>query len=202
MVPKTDDKARRILAAATSLFARYGYKRTSIDDIAREAEIAKGTIYLYFDSKEACFRGVCAAFLAQMLDEARAAAAGKGDLAERLEALLAAKFVAVFELVERSPHAKELLDSTSTVGGDLLKRGDRDYEAIVVGLLSRAERRGEIALAPADLTRAAAADFLIRGGHGLSAPDPEGVVPSPRVYRARLQELVRIFLRAVRKGNR
>jgi len=135
----------------------HGYRRTSIGDIAREAEIAKGTIYLYFESKEACFRGVCAAFIAQMLDGARAAAAakGEGDLSAQLEAVLAAKFVSVFELVERSPHARELLDSSDSVGGDLLRRGDRDYEAIVIGLLARAERRGEIALAPAGLTATA-----------------------------------------------
>lgn len=42
---------RRIVAAATELFAHYGYRKTSIDDIARRAGIGKGTLYLYFESK-------------------------------------------------------------------------------------------------------------------------------------------------------
>lgn len=42
----------RIYAAGRELFARYGVRRTSIDDIARAAGIGKGTVYLFFPSKE------------------------------------------------------------------------------------------------------------------------------------------------------
>jgi AcrR family transcriptional regulator len=41
-----------IMAAAISLFARYGYKKTTIDDIAHELHIAKANIYRYFEGKE------------------------------------------------------------------------------------------------------------------------------------------------------
>ena len=44
-------KRRRIVAAATDLFLQYGYRKTSISDVARRAGTAKGTIYLYFSSK-------------------------------------------------------------------------------------------------------------------------------------------------------
>jgi AcrR family transcriptional regulator len=44
-------KKARILRAATELFIRQGYKKTSVDEIARRAEVAKGTVYLYFDTK-------------------------------------------------------------------------------------------------------------------------------------------------------
>lgn len=53
--PAGDVKREAILAAALALFGRYGYRRTSIDDIAREAGVAKGTVYLYVESKEALF---------------------------------------------------------------------------------------------------------------------------------------------------
>lgn len=49
-----DPKARkklRIVEVATELFTSQGYRRTSVDDIAREAGVAKGTVYLYFKSK-------------------------------------------------------------------------------------------------------------------------------------------------------
>lgn len=46
-------KRRRIIAAAADLFARVGYRRTSISDIAKQAAIAKGTVYLYFPNKAA-----------------------------------------------------------------------------------------------------------------------------------------------------
>ncbi len=54
-------KARRqdaILAAAFEVFSRHGYEAARIDDVARRAQIAKGTIYLYFRNKEQLFRAV------------------------------------------------------------------------------------------------------------------------------------------------
>jgi TetR/AcrR family transcriptional regulator, fatty acid metabolism regulator protein len=44
-------KRRRILEAATELFVTYGYRKTNIDEIAKAAGIAKGTVYLYFATK-------------------------------------------------------------------------------------------------------------------------------------------------------
>lgn len=44
-------KRRRILRAAYELFRTHGYRKTSIDDVARRAEVAKGTVYLYFPNK-------------------------------------------------------------------------------------------------------------------------------------------------------
>jgi AcrR family transcriptional regulator len=56
-VPDQDDddpknrKRRRILEAATELFIRQGFRKTSMDEVAREAAVAKGTVYLYFKNK-------------------------------------------------------------------------------------------------------------------------------------------------------
>ena len=47
----TGRKRLRILEAATELFIRQGYRRTSVDQIARCAGVAKGTVYLYFKTK-------------------------------------------------------------------------------------------------------------------------------------------------------
>ncbi len=47
------DRETRILDAAARLFARYGYDKTTVDDIAAAADISKGAVYLHFKSKEA-----------------------------------------------------------------------------------------------------------------------------------------------------
>src|SRR5436305_8234580 len=46
------DTSEAILDAMDTLMARYGYRKTTMDDLAREAGISKRTIYLYFPSKE------------------------------------------------------------------------------------------------------------------------------------------------------
>lgn len=44
-------KRRRVLEAATELFIQQGYRKTSVDEVARRSHVAKGTVYLYFANK-------------------------------------------------------------------------------------------------------------------------------------------------------
>jgi AcrR family transcriptional regulator len=46
----------RVLAVALDVFGRYGYRKTSMDEVARAADISRQGLYLYFASKEALFR--------------------------------------------------------------------------------------------------------------------------------------------------
>ena len=52
------DKKDRIIKAAARVFAQKGYAGAAVADIAVQAEIGKGTIYAYFDSKEDLFFAV------------------------------------------------------------------------------------------------------------------------------------------------
>src|SRR5215467_5688451 len=52
---RREARAQRILDAATTLILRYGYHKTTIEDIAREAGIGKGTLYLHWNTREALF---------------------------------------------------------------------------------------------------------------------------------------------------
>jgi AcrR family transcriptional regulator len=87
-----EDKRRRIVAAATSLFGRYGFRRTSMDLLAAEAGVAKPTVYAYFADKEAVFKAVCVDVCEGLLARAEAASVGGGSIDERLAAVLTAKF--------------------------------------------------------------------------------------------------------------
>jgi AcrR family transcriptional regulator len=60
-----ETRRKEILDAAISLFARSGFSRTALSDIARAAGIAHGTVFLYFPSKEELFR---AALLEPLVD--------------------------------------------------------------------------------------------------------------------------------------
>jgi AcrR family transcriptional regulator len=51
-------KRQRILQAAIELFAENGFEITSIQDIAKRASVAKGTVYVYFESKEVLVKEV------------------------------------------------------------------------------------------------------------------------------------------------
>ena len=55
---RKDERAPEILDAALACFAEKGFAASRMDDIARRAGISKGTIYLYFESKEAVFKAL------------------------------------------------------------------------------------------------------------------------------------------------
>jgi AcrR family transcriptional regulator len=52
---KRKARAQRILDAAATLILRWGYHKTTLDDVSREAGVAKGTIYLHWKTREALF---------------------------------------------------------------------------------------------------------------------------------------------------
>jgi AcrR family transcriptional regulator len=72
-VTKSPDERRQdILDAALSVFAEKGIARTTVADIAEAAGVAKGTFYLYFDSKENLVGALKEGFVDEILDHASA----------------------------------------------------------------------------------------------------------------------------------
>ncbi|MFL5805161.1 MAG: TetR/AcrR family transcriptional regulator [Roseiflexaceae bacterium] len=57
-VSRRQERAQRILDAAAALILRWGYNKTTVDDIARQAGVAKGTIYLHWKTREALFKAL------------------------------------------------------------------------------------------------------------------------------------------------
>jgi len=57
-VARRHERAHRILDAAAALILRWGYNKTTIDDVARHAGVAKGTIYLHWNTREDLFHAL------------------------------------------------------------------------------------------------------------------------------------------------
>jgi TetR/AcrR family fatty acid metabolism transcriptional regulator len=99
------DKPQQIVEAAIRVFARNGYYNSRVSDIAREAGIASGTIYLYFKTKEeilvTLFRDKMAAFVAQLRREI----AGEPDPVAKIRRLVGVHFA----VLERNPALAEVV---------------------------------------------------------------------------------------------
>lgn len=67
--PRQVRKRQAILKAAAELFIAYGYRKTTIDDIASAASVAKGTVYLYYRNKAQLFLHAIALQKQQYLNE-------------------------------------------------------------------------------------------------------------------------------------
>src|SRR5712675_191510 len=80
----TSGKRESILRAATRVFARNGYFNSKVADIAREAEVADGTVYLYFKSKEEILHSIFDQNMAEAIASGRVLIEKLDDPGEKL----------------------------------------------------------------------------------------------------------------------
>ena len=69
---RPEARPEEILDAAQEVFGQSGFARAKLDDVARLAGVSKGTLYLYFDSKETLFREMVRAKIVALLEESEA----------------------------------------------------------------------------------------------------------------------------------
>jgi AcrR family transcriptional regulator len=86
---RPEARPEEILHAALTVFGERGFAQTRLEDVARKAGVSKGTLYLYFDSKDALFRAVVRAVKGPALAEAEAFVEGfEGSAREALVHLI------------------------------------------------------------------------------------------------------------------
>jgi AcrR family transcriptional regulator len=64
-----DERRRIILKAALEIFARHGFAAARLDDVAAQAGVAKGTLYLYFPNKQALFEELIRSYVSPLFDK-------------------------------------------------------------------------------------------------------------------------------------
>jgi AcrR family transcriptional regulator len=122
-----DENARykRAIRTAEELFKKVGFRAVTMELVAREANVAKATLYSYFKNKDELYLAVCAR-MARILKASFELALMRPDapLDERLADAVIAKHRPVFALVRGSPHAQELFSYTHSVAGEIFQNLD------------------------------------------------------------------------------
>jgi len=98
-----------MLDAARTLMLRDGLRGTTMEAIAREAGVAKATLYAQFPDKLAVFAGIVDILLGEIGAAFQAGMAGPGPVDQRIGAALAGQYLALARALEGSPHAAELM---------------------------------------------------------------------------------------------
>jgi TetR/AcrR family fatty acid metabolism transcriptional regulator len=143
-VQAREDKRARILDAAIQAFSRNGYHGTRISDIAKAADVADGTVYLYFPSKEELLSTIFEDRMSRFLQ------VGREEL-ERIDGALD-KLRRVVELhLEDLGHNPELTTvfqielRHSSHFMELYSRGQlRDYFQLIAEILQEGQREGTV----------------------------------------------------------
>jgi AcrR family transcriptional regulator len=190
-------KPNAIVLAGLKLFAQYGYRKTSIDDIANAAQVAKRTVYLHFENKAAVFLAILE-YLSDQVRQRCAVAEGAGGTAvDRLTGLLDAYFGMVFELFSKSEHMPELEETFSTLARSRIGDLNTEYEERLARFLRSLEKTGEIGGPPKGLTVEQIVHILVRTAEGAKHdPDLEG---DRKGLERRLRELSILAIAAMNK---
>jgi AcrR family transcriptional regulator len=148
-----------ILDAADRLLARYGYRKMTMDDLAQEVGIGKGTIYLHFPSKEEVVLSHVDRIVERLKVELQKIARGGGTPAARLRRMLVARVMFRFDSVQH--YTESLSDLLAALRPGLLARRRRHFEEeaeVLSEVLREGRRAGEFNLREA---RAAARTLLV-----------------------------------------
>jgi TetR/AcrR family fatty acid metabolism transcriptional regulator len=99
------DKPQQIIEAAVRVFARRGYYNSRVSDIAREAGIAAGTIYLYFKTKDDILVTLFRDKMAEFVGALRKAIASEPDAVSKVRRLVSLHF----RMLEENPDLAEVV---------------------------------------------------------------------------------------------
>jgi AcrR family transcriptional regulator len=192
--PSKQERRRQIIAAAKQVFADAGYHGTSISAIIERAQIARGTFYLYFESKAAVFDSILDQAMADLRGRIRRIEVEDASAPPPQVQLHAQVVGALTYIIRDRPLAVLLLSAGHTPDAEAAERLDMFFTE-VRGLIQRALESGmEIGLVRKCQPEITAAALLgmIRGVIELAvntkvAPTAEDVVP----------ELLMVALRGV-----
>jgi AcrR family transcriptional regulator len=139
------NRAEIIIEAADELFARYGFERTSIDDIARHANIGKGSIYLEFRTKEDILFRILERY-AQILQDNLKAKLGAESISPLviLREAFIEESIDCYDRVTRDIHTPETLLHTSISMKKHFAKFFLIRRSLLLQLLVKAAKAGEI----------------------------------------------------------
>jgi AcrR family transcriptional regulator len=146
LVADADPKVSReelILEAADRLLARYGYRKMTIDDLAREAGIGKGTVYLHFRSKEDVVLSHMDRIVDRVMARLREIAASDAPPAAKLSEMLVARVMVRFDGVQH--YTESISEVLRDLRTPMLQRREGYFEEeakVLSGVLREGQRAG------------------------------------------------------------
>lgn len=180
-----------IIEAAKDVFRRYGFKKTSMDDLARAAGLSRQGLYLHFPNKETLFKAMVMQLLNEMRSAARKALA-RQDL--EVEERVLGAFEAMFSKSAGSENLDELFSTMVELMGRANFRAAEDEFASNVAKALRsagvAAEWKEEGISAKDL-----ADLLFAASDGIKRR-----ASNPAEYRDRMRIAVRLVCRGAPHG--
>ena len=188
MAPR-DVKKEAVFDAAYDVFSKYGFRRTSMNDIAQAAGMSRPALYLLFDNKENLFRELAADRQNQAIDDACSELSGKGSVKDRFIAAILAYERVYYEPVSQSPHGAEIIDVNLSIASDIMVKGSDRLVGHLADAIREAMTSGELDAHGTSLKPKAFVELLMASIGGLKKS-----VTSNKEFRRQIKNVAGIFL--------
>jgi AcrR family transcriptional regulator len=140
--PVTTGRREELLAAAREVLSTNGYERTTVSSIATRANVAQGTFYLYFPSKEALPGAIARQLSEAFASAAESAVEGIDDLEEAVDALVKATWDVAAEQRDVIPIANRGVELAETFEDFLAFTAP--FRAVIEDLVRRLQAAGAV----------------------------------------------------------
>ncbi|MCO4846581.1 MAG: TetR/AcrR family transcriptional regulator [Yoonia sp.] len=139
------ENSHMIVTAAANMFARYGYSKTTMGDIAAEAGVARQTIYNAFSGKEEILRAVCRKEGEDTYAAVMAAWADAEAISEKLDAFHLFGPIRWFEAVRATPDWAVLMDGLNKISSEEMSVISHQWRAAITEMLQADTPQGTAA---------------------------------------------------------
>lgn len=156
------DSMEAILTAARRMFARHGLKKTSLDELARAARVAKGTIYKYFENKDQIYLGVLKRESEEILRNVLSATENVAAPEEKLVTFVRVKFRYMRQAINILNLDKEGIEKYPPAAEDIRDEYFDKEVKIIDSILRQGAEKGIFRLGDFFLT-AKAIGYALRG---------------------------------------
>jgi len=173
------------------MFQLYGFKKTSMDDIANNLGISRASLYSYFKNKDEIFREVAILVHERALLDAQHCLdnhPSAPSLKMRIEKGLIARHAPFFKTATESLHGEEIHDEHHRLCGDVVTDFHRRFQELLAITLKDGVNEGEISPKTAGLSEHAAAELLNLGAKGLK----HGAAGA-EIFEKRVTRFVNVF---------
>ncbi|WP_170400360.1 TetR/AcrR family transcriptional regulator [Ruegeria arenilitoris] len=146
MVETVDDSRQKaILNSAFQAFATYGFRKTSMDDIARGAGMSRPAVYLHFRNKEAIVSKLTEIYYAEKSAAVAEALAASGSVSDVLARAIKAQTEGMATILA-SPHGLEMLDNTKSMAAEIISEGEARMAGLYADWLTQQAQAGRVRL--------------------------------------------------------
>lgn len=159
-IQRENKKVKAIISASQTLFANFGYKKTTVDEIARTANVAKGTMYKYFDSKDDIFAEVVNREANHIINLIEDNVARENDPVKKIRALILVKIKEIKNTVSFYRVTREVAQEIWPIMAKV-RQGFSGWECgLITGILEKGINAGQFKITRPDMVAGIIATIL------------------------------------------